>query len=243
MGSGPLKISVLLQGWYGERIANHIRSLRPDWEIWTIDIGRGFPRLPEGPILEDLKEKVMALVPEGALEPDIALFLLEESGACLLIPSLAEALRARSVLCPVDAYEVLPRGLERQLSEELLEMGICSSFPRPFCSLSGGPGPIGIFASWFGRPEVEVEVEEGVVKSIRVLRGAPCGSTHHLARKLVGTPVEDVARLAGLYVQTYPCLASHVRDPLLGEDMIGLSARLAKAAFEKSISRAISPEG
>ena len=239
MSPGPLRILVFLQGWYGERIVRHIRSLRPDWEIWSVSIGKGFPRLPEGPEVDYLTKRILSLIPDDALEPDIALFLLEETGACLLIPVLAGKVRAKAVLCPVDAYEVLPRGLERQLSEELLEIGICSSFPRPFCSLSHGPGPIGIFARWFGRPEVEIEVEGGTVKAIKVIRGAPCGSTHHLAGKLKGAPIDEVARLAGLYVQTYPCLASHVRDPLLGEDMIGLSARLARAAFEKSISKAL----
>jgi len=236
--SRELRITAFVQGWYGERIVKHIRSFKPDWGIWLIDVGKGFPRLPDDDHLEGLLRAVVEKVPEGALRPDIALFLLEEPGASLLVPSLAELIGARSVLCPVDDYKVVPRGLERQLSEELLEAGIPSCFPRPFCSLSHGPGPIGHFARYFGMPEVELEVQDDVVKAVKVLRGAPCGSTHYAASRLVGSSVQEAPRLAGLFVQTYPCLASHVKDPLIGEDMIGLSAKLAKAAVEKCLKKA-----
>ena len=214
------KITAFVQGWYGERIVRHVRSSKPDWDIWLINMGKGFPRLPDDEDLEALLKNIANKVPEGALKPDIALFLLED------------------VLCPVDDYKVVPRGLERQLSEELLEAGIPSCFPRPFCSLSHGPGPIGHFARYFGMPELELEVQEGIVRSVRVLRGAPCGSTHYAASRLVGLSVREAPRLAGLFVQTYPCLASHVKDPLIGEDMIGLSAELAKAAVEKCLRKA-----
>ena len=238
MSQEEFRITAFIQGWYGERIVRHIRSFKPDWDIWLIDVGKGFPRLPDDDYLEGLLKAVVEKVPEGALRPDIALFLLEEPGASLLVPSLAELIGARSVLCPVDDYRVVPRGLERQLSEELLEAGIPSCFPRPFCSLSHGPGPIGYFARYFGMPEVELEVQDDVVKAVKVLRGAPCGSTHYAASRLVGLNVQEAPRLAGLFVQTYPCLASHVKDPLIGEDMIGLSAKLAKAAVEKCLKKA-----
>ena len=237
-GHGELKITAFVQGWYGERIVRHVRSFKPDWDIWLINMGKGFPRLPDDEDLEAVLRYVASKVPEGAFRPDIALFLLEEPGASLLVPFLAELIRAEAVLCPVDDYKVVPRGLERQLSEELLEAGIPSCFPRPFCSLSHGPGPIGHFARYFGMPELELEVKEGVIRSVKVLRGAPCGSTHYAASRLVGLSVREAPRLAGLFVQTYPCLASHVKDPLIGEDMIGLSAELAKAAVEKCLRKA-----
>ena len=230
-----LRLVFFVQGWYGERIARHVSTLRPDWPSWVFHLGRGFPRLPDDDLIRKVAKRVSSEMPGEALEPDIAVFLLEEAGACLLIPELAGEIGAGSVLVPVDDYKLVPRGLERQLSEELLEMGIPSSFPRPFCSLSKGPGPIGVFASSFGLPELEIEVKDGLVRSVRVLRGAPCGSTHHMASRLVGVPAREAPRLAGLYVQTYPCLASHARDPVIGEDMIGLSATLAKRAVERSL--------
>lgn len=240
MGRG-LRIAAFTQGWYGQRMIVHMRSIRPDWEIWEVDMGKGFPRLLEEDKASRLASELISRIPDGALRPDIALFLLEEAGAALLMPGLADGIGAGSVLCPVDAYEVIPRGLERQLREELLELGIPSCFPRPFCSLSHGPGPIGAFAECFGRPEVRLEVGGGIVRGVEVLRGAPCGSTHYMARRLVGVRVEEAARLAGLFVQTYPCLASHTRDPLLGEDMIGLSASLARAAVEACLRKLEQP--
>ena len=60
-----------------------------------------------------------------------------------------------------------------------------------------------------------------------------------MARRLVGARADEAPRLAGLYVQIYPCLASHVEDPVLGEDMIHISGTLAKAAVEKALTKAL----
>ncbi|RLI06950.1 hypothetical protein DRO32_04720, partial [Candidatus Bathyarchaeota archaeon] len=108
MGRG-LRITAFTQGWYGQRMVMHMRSIRPDWEIWEVDMGKGFPRLLEEDGASFLASELISRIPDGALRPDIALFLLEEAGAALLMPGLADGIGAGSVLCPVDAYEVIPR--------------------------------------------------------------------------------------------------------------------------------------
>jgi len=229
----------LYQGWYGERIAGHVAEQAPDWTVRAVDMGKGFPRLPDDETLERLAGLVAERVPSDAIGTDLMLFLAEETGACLLLPELASRLDVRAVICPVDDYRLVPRGLERQLTEELHESGVLYAFPRPFCSLSAGQGPISLFAERFGRPLVELELLGDVVSAVKVLRGAPCGSTHYMARRLVGARADEAPRLAGLYVQIYPCLASHVEDPVLGEDMIHISGTLAKAAVEKALAKAL----
>jgi hypothetical protein len=42
---------------------------------------------------------------------------------------------------------------------------------------------------------------------VEVLRGAPCGSTWHIAKGLVGAGIKDAPAKAGLLVQQYPCRA------------------------------------
>mgnify|MGYP000501121270 CR=1 FL=1 len=235
-----MRILVFFQGWYGERIANNIGCRSPDWEQVSLRLPKGIPLLPEEEVIEEISREALeeARSALGRRRPDLLLILLEEPGACFLIPELAEGLGPGGLICPVDDYRVMPRGLERQISEELVELGIPFVFPRPFCSLSSGKGPIGVFAERFGRPKLEVELEGGRISDVRVLRGAPCGSTHYAAQRIIGVEASRAPGLAGLSVQIYPCLASHVEDPLLGEDMIHVSASLAKAAVEEAILRA-----
>jgi len=230
-----MRVLAVVQGWYGERIVKHVASLARDWDICSARLRKGLPPIPEEDEAEALVEELVRNVPPRTY--DLLLFLAEEAGAFLLLPELLSRLDVKALIGPVDDYRVLPRGLERQLSEELEEAGVSFVFPRPFCSLSGGEGPIGIFSKRFGSPRLEVELDGDVIRAVRLLRGSPCGSTHYMARKLVGVPVEKAPSLAGLYVQTYPCLASHVEDPVIGEDFIHVSASLAKSAVERALMR------
>ena len=43
--------------------------------------------------------------------------------------------------------------------------------------------------------------EKGVIKDIRVLKGAPCGATWHAAEEMKGLPIEDALTRFGLEVQ------------------------------------------
>ncbi len=63
------------------------------------------------------------------------------------------------------------------------------------------------FASCFGKPEVKITTQNGLVSKVEVIRGAPCGSTLHMAGSLIGTDVKDAPARAGLLVQQYPCRA------------------------------------
>jgi len=234
-----LRVLAIVQGWYGERIVKHLASSAMDWDILSVQMKRGLPPIPEGRDAEALLDELVKGIPPPRTY-DLLLFLAEEAGAFLLLPELVHRLDIQALIGPVDDYRALPRGLERQISEELEEAGVSFVFPRPFCSLSGGEGPIGVFSERFGSPKLEIVLEGDVIRDVKLLRESPCGSTQYMARRLVGVDVRKAPSLAGLLVQTYPCLASHVEDPLIGEDLIHVSASLAKYAVEKAIREAIS---
>jgi hypothetical protein len=63
----------------------------------------------------------------------------------------------------------------------------------------------------FGYPEFEVEVEEGRIKDIKVVKGAPCGATWDAAEKVVGMKVDDAIPKIALEVQ-FLCKASAEHD-------------------------------
>ena len=86
------------------------------------------------------------------------------------------------------------------------------------------------FNSILGSPLLEVRVDGGMISDVRVIRGAPCGSTWWMAKQLKGVLVDEAPAKAGLLIQQYPCRA--VRGTLGG---IHRSAQLHKTAVEDAI--------
>lgn len=118
-------------------------------------------------------------------------------------------------------------------------MGVASAFPKPFCSLEKtGNHYIDAFAEHFGRPKLEVEVEGDAIREVRVKRGSPCGSTWFIAEKLVGVEnsqqrVRDEIAKAH---HVYPCLASMIMDPELGDTVLHKSQYLIRGELGRRLS-------
>jgi hypothetical protein len=149
---------------------------------------------------------------------------------------ILEKLSVEAVIAPVDDYDWLPLGLERQIRQDVEAQGVKIIFPRTFCTLSPvGIQAIDMFAPQFGAPSLEITIEGKKVKHVKVLRGAPCGSTHYMAENLPGTRVEKAGARAGTLVQIYPCLASRRRDRHFKDAPIHVAAKLAKRAFERAL--------
>jgi len=225
-----LRLIVFTQGSYGERILENLRLRAPrDWVIEESVIPGGLPKMIEDPeeIVEDL---------ELGGSWDLLLFMGESPSAFTLLPSILDTLEVGAVIAPVDDYEWLPRGLERQIGGEIEGKGVKIVFPRTFCTLV----PMGVphldtFAEVFGAPGLKVEVIDGEVNCVDVLRGAPCGSTHYMAGKLPGTKVSDAKPRAGTLVQIYPCLASRKVDRFFGDSPIHVAGKIAEKALEKAL--------
>ncbi|MCD4798209.1 MAG: DUF166 domain-containing protein [Methanosarcinales archaeon] len=56
------------------------------------------------------------------------------------------------------------------------------------------------FTSVLGRPRLEVQVGDGKISKVKVICGAPCGSTWWMAEHLKGVPVSEAPAWAGLLV-------------------------------------------
>jgi hypothetical protein len=225
-----LRLIVFTQGSYGERILENLRLRAPrEWVIEESVIPGGLPVMIEDPeeIVEDL---------ELGGSWDLLLFMGESPSAFTLLPSILDTLEAGAVIAPVDDYEWLPRGLERQIGAEIEEMGVEIVFPRTFCALAPvGVPQIDAFAELFGVPGLKVEVVDGEVSCVDVLRGAPCGSTHYMAEKLPGTKISDAKPRAGTLVQIYPCLASRKVDRFFGDSPIHVAGKIAEKALVKAL--------
>ncbi|MCG2827999.1 DUF166 domain-containing protein [Methanothermobacter sp. K4] len=108
--------------------------------------------------------------------------------------------------------------------------------PENMCDLEENGNPsFDEFVSKFGKPVVEVDVEDDIVKEIRVLRCSPCGATRFVAEELVGTEVKDLPVRAGLKIQHYPCRAAKMRLFADDECKKELAARTHCEAFERAL--------
>ena len=97
---------------------------------------------------------------------------------------------------------------------------------------------MGEYGERYGTPELQVEVENGRLKSLKVLRGAPCGATWRALEKLVGMKVSEVATRYGLDVQ-FQCSADPAGwDPLWGKSPIHLAADMHFKALERALKEA-----
>ncbi len=225
-----MRLLIFTQGPYGQRILENIGRHTPSgWTIRHTPLPGPLPQIIENP-----DEVVEGLGLAG--EWDLIVFLGESPQAFSLLPAILERVHAGAVIAPADDYSWLPLGLERQIRTELEDLGVRVVFPRTFCTLAPiGVPPVDKFAQRFGSPKLEMKTEDGVVKEVRVLRGAPCGSTWYLAERLPGTRVEDAADRAGLLVQTYPCLASRRVDRFFSDAPIHIAGRVAQRAVEDAL--------
>ena len=209
-----MKILVVIQGAYGERIVDNIRKCAPDdWQIESFELTKNLPSIIDEP--EDF-------LPKDLPQSDLVIFLSETTPAPQLIPDIASMTGAKGVIAPIDHASWMPLGLKNQIKRSLEEVGVGSAFPKNFCTLTRstyGYGHstepyeseiISEFAEHFGRPKFSVEInpETKVIENIMVERCSPCGSTHHAVSKTIGKTVDDALPEAGLICMHYPCLAS-----------------------------------
>ncbi|MDY6876837.1 MAG: DUF166 family protein, partial [Chloroflexota bacterium] len=129
-----LRLFVLFQGHYGQRILENIRSFAP--ETWTVEDWRVSSDLPL--VIDDpvVFSSISRFLPVHLPAADMVLSLGESTSAARLLPGVVECTGARAVIAPVDNVAWLPDGLAHQLRGCLMEMGVTAVFPKPFCSLT-----------------------------------------------------------------------------------------------------------
>lgn len=215
-----MRILVVTQGPYGERIARNLRENAPsDWTVDGIALPRALPLL-----IDDPDE----FLPEAIPATDLLLAAGESPGAAQLTTDLVMRSGGRSVIAPIDNSAWLPPGLANQLKRELAGMNVSAAFPKPFCSLTetrygyrGSAQPyqdelISAFARRFGRPKLKITVnpETKLIEQVEVERNSACGSVAHTARQMIGLSADEADTRAGLILHHYPCLCSMSQEQI-----------------------------
>lgn len=84
-----------------------------------------------------------------------------------------------------------------------------------------------------------MEVREGRVVRVTVVRGAPCGATWEAAARIVGLPVEEAKTRIGLETQFFCAADPAGWDPMYGKSPVHFAGDVHKAALEKAVEDSI----
>ena len=239
-----MHILAVTQGVYGDRIVENIRKRGPaGWRIEVYNPPRALPS-----IIDEPEE----FLPEEMPRIDLVLLLGESSKVAQLIGGIASLTGAKAVVAPIDDSSWMPPGLAKQLQQELDDMGVVAVFPKTFCTITeegcGYRGSyvtyqnetIAEFAKYFGRPQLEMTTSDDgkTVDKFEVVRGAPCGSTHHAAEQMIGHPTEEVRYKAGLISHHYPCLAS-MQQEALGDSLFDTLMHLSGYVMNDEVAKVL----
>ena len=242
-----LRLFVLFQERYGQRILENVRRFAP--ESWTVEAWRAPSSLPL------MVEDPFRFLPMYLPAADLVLSLGESPSVAQFLPRVVERTGARAVIAPVDNVAWLPDELIRQVRAQLRELGVAAVFPKPFCSLTeesynvrrgevSFEDPwIGEFARYFGRPVFRMACDGGRIVGAEVERDAPCGCARSVASQLVGVEVQEAVAQAGTLHHYYPCLATMGVDPRLGESLVQASCDLMVQAVDIEVASSLSRAG
>lgn len=219
-----LSICVITRGKYGIRLIENIRK-NSAFKISAIDVPAALPDFIETPseYLSSLHldtsifpvDLLITYILHPDLTPEIIRLAGEKGvGAVIIAGGSARA---------GDMAELQNISEKYHMHIEIHD--ICCAIEK--C----GDKNIDEFAAFFGIPRLKIITRHGKIEHVQVLRGAPCGSTWHMAQALSGVNIEDAPAKAGLLVQQYPCRAQRgIRSG------IHKAAQLHKRAIETSIS-------
>ncbi len=128
----------------------------------------------------------------------------------------------RGVVVPLEAPDWISPAARAAAFEVAEALGVEIAFPKPFCAFRPPAGSLlDAFRRHFhiGFPEVDLIVEDGLVKQARVEVSAACGATYFVARWLADRRVDaDIKHeVIAKRMHSYPCTASMEWDDELGD--------------------------
>ncbi len=95
------------------------------------------------------------------------------------------------------------------------------------------------YSKEFGLPEFIIDVDDdGIIRDLKVVRGAPCGATWEVLSKMIGMSFEKALSTLPREVQ-YICGADPSRfDPISGKSPLHYAGDVHSAALKKAIHNA-----
>lgn len=195
-----ISIGVITRGKYGRRLIDNIKK-NSDFRVSSIELPELLPDFIESPqdFIAGLNldksifsnDLIIAYILHPDLTPEIVRLAGENGARAVIIAGGAARAGGLSELQKISG--------KYNMHIEVHE--ICCDIQQ--C----GNEVVDEFASCFARPRLKITTKAGLITNVEVLHGAPCGSTWHMAKGLVGASIKDAPGKAGLLVQQYPCRA------------------------------------
>jgi len=88
----------------------------------------------------------------------------------------------------------------------------------------------------FGAPEFAVEVGNGRIVAVKMLRGAPCGATWDAASRVLGLPLEEAVVRIGLETQFFCSADPAGWDPIHGKSPVHFAGEVHMAALKRALA-------
>ena len=98
---------------------------------------------------------------------------------------------------------------------------------------------MGCYGEQFGAPEFAVEVKDGRVAGVTVVRGAPCGATWEAAARIVGLAVEEAIIRIGLETQFFCAADPAGWDPMYGKSPVHFAGDVHSAALKRAVDDSV----
>jgi hypothetical protein len=215
-------------GRYPERVIDYLSALAPE-RVDAYQVPQSLPTTLEA--AESLPNEL------GSGDVVIAISIHPE--LLLAIPELVSGAGARALIAPLDGPTTLRPQHQRQLAQDCRRFGLEVSLPQPFCALAPQSPVLMEFCEEFGVgvPELQLEVSDGKVIAVDVLRGAPCGMTDFIAERLIGlSPAGDLAGRAEQWHAAFPCFGNAEPDPATQQSSYTLALALAREGVAKAVA-------
>lgn len=82
-----------------------------------------------------------------------------------------------------------------------------------------------------------MEIDNGVITDVRVVRGAPCGASWEAARRMLGVDIGEAPRKMGLDTQFY-CFADPAGwDPIHGKSPVHFAGKVHSKALTDAVNK------
>lgn len=217
-----ISIGVITRGKYGLRLIDNIRK-HSEFKVSSLELPETLPDF-----IEDPAEFVNGL-DKSFFSNDLIITYIMHPDITPEIVRLAGQEGSKTVIIAGGQGRA---GGKDELSQLSKKYGIHIEIHEICCDMgSSENNTVKEFTSVFGRPDIKVTTKDGLISNIEVIRGAPCGSTWHMAKNLIGSRIHDAPAKGGLLVQQYPCRA--IRGTRGG---IHKAAKLHKEAVEKALN-------
>ncbi|MBI5695991.1 MAG: hypothetical protein HZC51_09690 [Nitrospirae bacterium] len=235
-----MPFSVIMEDIFAERVVQHLKN---DYQHLCNGCDKDCDHCRDKyPVLfpVDFKEDIAGVIllpaempyyvddpgdyfPEKLPEHDVVIAIHIHEDLLLSLPQRSKDAGGKLFIAPSEDPAWLSQWIRGRLKKICDNLGLETSFPKPFCTMTAGPDQplLAEFMKQFriGKPHITIKVQDGKIIDSQVITSAPCGCTYYVCRNLIGKDVDEDLNVdvTAKYWHSYPCVASMDVDRELGD--------------------------